>query len=572
MDTVRSKLLALLTPGADPVPPAPDGRWPDIDYAGRDVADWEPFEHLVRLRALAASAPDQAAIALRAWLDLDPVCPNWWYNQLGAPRLLGDAALILNAPSDAVTAVLARATWENMTGQNLIWAAQVAVRRCLLTGDEEGLADAFRRVEALLVTGEAEGVQPDHSFHQHGPQLYNGGYGHAFAVDTAAFADLAAGTPYAFSPRALAVLSGFLLDGQRWMIHGGRYDIACMGRESSREGNAGQARELAGAAGALARAGAPRADELIRFERPSGARAFWRSDYLAVFRPAWSAAVKLSSTRTVLSESMNGEGLGGRHLCDGALHLWREGEDHPDLSPVLDWRHVPGTTAVQGPGPPAPNHLDRDRGGSPFAGVLSDGWYGVAAMHLERDGMRARKAWFFLDDGYVALGAGITGAHVHTTIDQTALPTTRGYRLLEPGELTIRTGARTGRWSDINRSQPDREITAEVMELWLGHARTPGYAYQAGDDEVAVLANTTRVQAVRHGGLVQAVFHEPGTLEGITVDRAVLLQIDGTTGHVACPLARGGHVTVNGTRVTLPASGETRRFDLERALERTMRR
>ncbi|MFD0663347.1 polysaccharide lyase family 8 super-sandwich domain-containing protein [Thermocatellispora tengchongensis] len=387
------------------------------------MATWAPFEHVTRLAHLARDRPGQAMRALDAWLRLDPVCPNWWYNQLGVPRRLGDAALLLHprltaAQRERVGELLGRATWDRMTGQNLLWTAQVAIRRSLLAEDLAGLAEAFRRAAGLLVTTCEEGIQPDYSFHQHGAQLYSGGYGHTFAMETAALAALCAGTPLAFSGEALAVLSDFLLDGQRWMVHAGRYDITCMGRESSREGNAAHAARLASAARALADAGAPRADELRAFVEgghpPTGTRAFWRSDYLAVHRPAWSAAVKVSSSRTVLSEAGNGEGLAGWHLCDGVCHLWRTGEEYHELWPVQDWRHLPGATVAYRGGPLPLSDFGDHTGGSEFAGVLSDGRYGMAAMHLRRDGVEARKAWFFFMEEFVALGTGITGTDAGT--------------------------------------------------------------------------------------------------------------------------------------------------------------
>ncbi|MFI6496497.1 polysaccharide lyase family 8 super-sandwich domain-containing protein [Nonomuraea typhae] len=576
-ETIRRRLLgSLRAQAAASSEPGADGLWEDVDYADLDVADWAPFRHLVRLRMLAVASPDAAMRAMDAWLRLDPRCPNWWYDQLGAPRALGDAALLLEpalspAQRAAVCRILRRAAFAGMTGQNLLWAAEVVIRRCLLEGDDDGLAEAFRQAATLLTPGTGEGVQPDYSFHQHGPQLYSGGYGHEFAVDMAALAVLGAGTPLALP---LDELSAYFLDGQRWMLHAGRYDIACMGRESTREGNARRGRILEAAARSLAGAGAPRAAELRAFGRGPGpgARYFPRSDYLSVHRTGWSAAVKTSSTRTVLSEAGNGEGLRGRHLCDGVTHLWRTGEEYADLWPVQDWRHLPGVTAASRPGPPPPlADFGQDTGGSPFAGGLSDGLLALCAMHLDRDGVRARKAWFFFLEEYVALGAGITGADpgapVHTTIDQVALTgevvadsgTVRhngvAYHVLDGPPPTVRAGRRTGRWSDVNRSQSPRDLAADVLEIWLDHGPAPrdaAYAYlavpgPAPASSPTVLANTPSLQAVRHSGLdvTQAVFHRPGTLtlpdgSSVTVSRPLLLQLTGADDVIAaCPLSPG---------------------------------
>ncbi|MFI6386334.1 polysaccharide lyase family 8 super-sandwich domain-containing protein [Nonomuraea sp. NPDC050540] len=597
-DTIRARLLAALHREAGPPPaaPGPDGLWADIDYADLDVTIWAPFEHLVRLRALAPAEPEPAGRALDAWLRMDLRCPNWWYDQLGAPRVLGDAALLLGIAHDPrLTRILGRAAVTGMTGQNLLWAAEVVIRRCLLDGDDEGLAEAFGQAATLLVPSEGEGIQPDHSFHQHGPQLYSGGYGHSFAVDMAALATLASGTPMAMPEEAMEVLAAYLLDGQRWMIHAGRYDIACMGRESTREGNAARGPALEAAARSLAAGGGPRAEELLHFGQGpgTGARYFWRSDYLAVYRPGWSAAVKTSSTRTVLSEAGNGEGLSGRHLCDGVTHLWRTGEEYHALWPVQDWRHLPGTTVAYRGGPLPAADFGQDTGGSDFAGGLTEGPYAMAAMHLDRDGVRARKSWFFFLDEYVALGAGITCADpdvpVHTTIDQTTL--TGEVRLADgtlhhngvtyffphPAPLTVRSGARSGSWAAVNRSQSARELSADVLEIWLDHGRAPSdasYAYLAvpgppadtltAPRPLTVLANTPGIQAVRHStlDLTQIVFHRPGTLAlpggSITTDRPILVQVRGPSAlSAACPFGTGGQANL-----TLDHHGTTRELAL----------
>src|SRR5690348_17434716 len=51
------------------------------------------------------------------------------------------------------------------------------------------------RSEELRIT-DSDGIQADYSFHQHGAQLYSGGYGLGFANDVGRFIALAWGTPW----------------------------------------------------------------------------------------------------------------------------------------------------------------------------------------------------------------------------------------------------------------------------------------------------------------------------------------------------------------------------------------
>ena len=58
-----------------------------------------------------------------------------------------------------------------------------------------------------------EGIQRDFSFHQHGPQLYNGGYGLTFMIDMCNYATVLAGTRYAFAHDKLSLLADHLFEG-----------------------------------------------------------------------------------------------------------------------------------------------------------------------------------------------------------------------------------------------------------------------------------------------------------------------------------------------------------------------
>jgi chondroitin AC lyase len=595
-------------------PPGADGGWADIDYDNRDPADWGPLPHLTRMRSLAVS--DASTTALQFWLDRDPQSDNWWHNHLGTPIVLGDTAVLLDdvlttGQRQLIADRVDRAVWTNMTGQNLIWAANAQLRRGILLDDPDIIADALDRVKSTIVLTEGDGVQPDYSFHQHGPLLYFGAYGHDFAVDGARLAYLSRDTGFRFAQSQLDVLTGYFLAGLQWAVQGrSTYDFTAVGRVISRPSTQDDALQLAEAARWLAAAGSQRPAELLEFadridgvgERLIGNRHFWRSDYQTHHRPGWSSAVKMCSTRTAPTETGNGEALRNWYMGAGINPVWLTGNEYRDIFPVWNWRQLPGLTAEQNPGalPVLDWHRAPDgstiRGRTDFVGGVSDGEYGFAAMQVRKDNIAAgRKAWFFFDDEVVALGAGIDASAaefpVYTTLNQSIGDAVEsgpgwahdgriGYVLLRPADLLARTETRTSSWRDISRPESAAPISRPVVTVAIDHGRAPQgaeYAYvllpgatrertETYQSEVVILANTADVQAIRHDrlGLTQVAFHRPGRLgigpdTTIAVDQPVLLQLRGDRLSMANPTSEPIRVTLDlGTArdVHLPA-GQT---------------
>jgi chondroitin AC lyase len=197
-------------------------------------------------------------------------------------------------------------------------------------------------------------------------------------------------------------------------------------------------------------------------------------------------------------------------------------------------------------------------------------------MEYVRDGLRARKAWFFLDHAVVCLGAGIDGdapETILTSVNQCALNgrvTIRGnvaqpspagitpegggatwellkgqrstgalewvhhdgmgYVFLEPTMATVCAQTQSGDWRRVHSRESARTVDQDVFSLWLDHGRQPRggrYAYIVVPNvsvaalpswresaSIAILQQTASVQAIasRDGKLVQAAFFEPGRL------------------------------------------------------------
>lgn len=77
--------------------------------------------------------------ALNYWFTAKPVCLNWWYNQIGIPKTMGAAFILLEdelSPAEKQSAieVLEHAKF-GMTGQNKVWLAGNVLMRALLQND-----------------------------------------------------------------------------------------------------------------------------------------------------------------------------------------------------------------------------------------------------------------------------------------------------------------------------------------------------------------------------------------------------------------------------------------------------
>lgn len=513
--------------------------------------------------------------ALAHWLKEGYSNANWWYGRIGIPITVAPTLILMGddlAPElrrRAYTQLLAPSKM-GMTGQNKVWVAGIALMKGVLTEDRTLIAKGREAIfEELRITTQ-EGIQPDMSFHQHGPQQQWGNYGASFGGDMLRWAAILDGTDYALSPEQLDLVTRYLLDGTAWILWKGRMDISGCGRQNFKGCQQSKGRSIMGQLRLLDRIASPEGQryERIIASNASGAantfvgnKHFWRSDISVHRRPNWYASVKMCSTRVIGAETCNSENLKGLHLGDGVTYFYRTGQEYEDLIPVWDWRRLPGTTCRQGDGPLVPGSK-RCRGRSDFVGGVSDGVCGVATMEYIRDGLRARKAWFFLEDAVVCLGAGITSDKpepIVTSINQCALygPVTVrrsqetqslalgdrldgrvdwvhhddiGYVLLGPEKATVSAVTQRGNWYDVHHRYSKDVVQRDMFNLWIDHGARPSgahYAYAvlldvAVEDmparraslDTVVLEQRESLLAVSSGDgkLIQAAFFEPGRL------------------------------------------------------------
>jgi chondroitin AC lyase len=598
----------------------PDGSWPDIDYSNKEPGSWLTSRHLSRLLAmaeaynkpghpLAGSAELRAAIlkSLGHWTQNDYVNPNWWYPQIGVPEVMAPILILMGQTvgpelkEQTIERVLGRSKM-GMTGQNKVWLAGIAFMKGLLANDPNLMTAARNQIFSELRVTTQEGIQPDFSFHQHGPQQQWGNYGGAFGSDMIHWAGIFRGTSYALEPQRLEVLRGYLQEGPAWILWRGRMDISGCGRQIFRDCQLSKGRAALRQLESMKSIDPGQADSYTRLVAADGQdgpntltgdKHFWRSDITVHRRPTWYASVKMSSTRVTWAETCNGENLLGLHLGDGVTYFYRTGTEYDDLFPVWDWRRLPGTTCRQDQGSLVPNG-NACRGRSNFVGGLSDGEHGIAAMEYIRDGLRARKAWFFLDHAVVCLGAGIdcdAPEAVLTSINQCVLSGRVtvcenqqprelekgrhslnglkwvhhdgiGYIFVDPTTATVCAQTQQGNWRQVHSRESARPVERDVFSLWIDHDSKPHgarYAYIVVPDvdvsampslcsaaPVTILQQTASTIAIacEDGKLVQAVFFEPGRLAwgdglSVEVDAPSLVTFDGTANvirlHVADP-------------------------------------
>lgn len=598
----------------------PDGSWPAIDYTDQNKVVWKTNYHLVVLQQMASAYctpahPLHGDAKLKQgflagydyWVKNDFQHPaNWWWNVVATPGAFYRILLLMQkdlSPEQIAAGIkiCQRAgTGEGRNGQNLIWTAQVGIALGCLRQDAEAVRQAFQIMSNEVSVATTEGkIQADWSFCQHAyvkdgvtyPQLYSGGYGKEFARQCAYFCRLAGGTRFAWPAEKVQVLTHYVLDGQQWMTRGRIFDYSACGREIARPHL--NAADLAEACDDLAALNPERRKELeafaarLRGQAPPevgariGNRYFWRTEFMAHQRPKYYTSVKLASERTVGTETMNGENTRGAHLFDGVTYLFREGEEYYDIFPVWDWLRVPGITWSQA----QPFWPYMPRGLSSWAGGVSDGLYGMASLDLLKDAdwksdhaelrtkLRAHKSWFYFDDEFVCLGAGITcpleKVPVLTSVNQCRFnakefalstetprqrtdPTERqavwtkpvilpgdswvyhagsGYYFPPGNVATVQGVTQHGNWKSINQGVGSADdIALDVFSLWIDHGVQPvnqSYTYVVVPDTtpdkmreyvqhlpVAVVTNSPELQAVwnRTAKVGMAALYQVGTV------------------------------------------------------------
>ena len=558
-----------------------DGSWTDVDYMDRDN-NWSPLVHLDKMLVMTINyAGSTSALykdkdllqglvrSLEYWYTVNPVCDNWYKNRIAKQFWFNVIGLLLQGEiDDSLHARIVNDLTENptMTGSNRTLLAISTLYRGVLENNPEMVRLGVTGVTDQIIVTDKEGIQPDYSFHQHGHFLYNGSYGSNFLRESIWMATIVHGTSFAYSDAQIGILRDYFLQGTRWMLRGKLFDYNVRGRHVGRDtGLLPYAHVLLQQLEHFMIADPDNRDQYetaknnIEKGNPqdiSGNRHFWRSDYTVHHRPAYFTSLKMCSERTVGIElNMNSENKLGYWLPYGLTYTYRRGDEYLAIFPVWDWALLPGVTCPHKEITAYEKAESRTQQTS-FVGGVSDGQFGVSAMDFSKQDTRAKKAWFWFDDEWVALGAGIASnfeAPVVTGINQTLLngevliegkPFNKGSKRLKdplwvwhdgvgyilPGKkpVNIQADVQQGHIQRMYGLGKDTVYSHEVFSLWFDHGLKPkdeSYQYivvpGVGSNDIAgyaenipltVLSNTSKVQAVKHDQLeiIGIVFHQAG--------------------------------------------------------------
>ncbi|MBL8026047.1 MAG: hypothetical protein JNL74_06540, partial [Fibrobacteres bacterium] len=559
-----------------------NGSWSDINYADRSSATWAPQTHISRVRSMAAAfiksqgadtAMKRGVIAgLDYWFinDASIYSSNWWYNDIGQQLDIGPTLVMMKSYLDSsriaqtVHFLDTMSVSLQMTGQNLMWTAQQKVWKGCALDSSSMITTGLNLIKNEIKITNGDGIQSDFSFYQHGPLLYNGGYGRGFMEDAAFWLVVTQGLVYAFDAAKVSVVTSFILDGSQWMIRRGNWDFACGGREISRQGFGNYNSAFNSKLLAIQ---SPRSAELqsmashtkgLNDSALTGDKHFPRNDYHVKRTADYHFSVRMCSKRTMGSEAINGEHKKNYYIPFGATTLMRRGDEYNGIYPIWDWGRIPGVTSPHKVNPGAADMT----GTTDFVGGVSDGKHGAVGFDFKWDQTIAKKAWFCFDDEIVALGSGITGAGgspVFTSINQCFLKGTVvaatdsgtgtvqsngsrvinnpkwiyhdsvGYCFPKPVAVNVANQSQSGNWYSINNMYTSATVTGDVFSLWIDHGINPTnssyeYVIIPGKSEseiknysknipVRTIINTQDIQGARHDslGISGIVFYAPGT-------------------------------------------------------------
>ena len=419
----------------------------------------------------------------------------------------------------------------------------------------------------------AEAVQVDNSFYMHGRQFYSNGYGLSMFRDMSYWLYMLNDTAYEFDQSIVDLMADYMLDGTSWTIRDDIMELYLGYRPyDSAIGYDNYASAYILPLERMMAVDTERADEYQAIlnnitdksttNGKNGNYYMWRSTYASHMRDNYGVNIKMDSNQVIGGEwrgSWTGQEDGGQLIywtSSASSYITVNGGEYIHVYPTYDWAHVPGTTTAARVVEDYSNYGRFTNGTEHTIGV-SNGKYGATAYDMNKKGTQVKKGYFFFDDEFVALGAGINSTEkvkIHTTLNQseakdvnvggTEVPigtvdetyNTKwlynddiGYVFLDNTDVVVSNAKQDNPslWSE-----EAKENVAPAFKAYINHGLNPDndtYAYivvpdksanevknyAEGEIPVTILSNTSDIQAVRHDGLkiTQINFYKSGTLD-----------------------------------------------------------
>lgn len=589
-----------------------NGQWRDIDYQGQNPALWNTINHLNRTRsiALAWASPGTVyyhkpelfnviSLAVNHWISVKYQSVNWWYNEIGVPQLCRDIMLLTREkllPSQfaGLRDILGQLKLKGI-GANLIWSADLALHLGAISDNRDLIQEASSKISNEIKISTQEGIQPDYSYHQHQARLQIYHYGKAYIEDNIRLAWQLRGTQWAIEQNKLNILGDFVAQGWQWMARGVNTSPATLDRSVSRPGSL----QNAGLNPYLSYLSELLPEKRAVFERlsraqmnsensVSGYRYFPYSDFAAFQDHDFSFFLKTISTRTEVSEKINGENLKGDFLNFGNTYFIRNGQEYLNLMPVWNWDKLPGVTNFEG----AKNIIRGDVNGG-----ISSGKAGFVVMRVNSGNdslnFQTTKLWADYKNVMICLIADISlnnnDKQIFTTMDQSrvqgevtinkpGMVLRRGlhefdhlqwvfhagfaYVPLGAEKIKLQVDTARGFWNQINRSGSPKLVAEEVFMPTLLHKNHSNTAYavlaaQSADVVPEILAkpfweiigNNKYFQAIEFDNqILMASFYKTGEFKlkkrTIAVSRPCLILLEDKQITLSDPSFKGGDIKI----------------------------
>lgn len=607
-----------------------NGTWNDINYSDGNPAAWQPEQHLERVRELCLAYVKPGSeffeqrelkqaidISLDHWLRIRYQNKNWWHNEIGVPQYMRDILYLMygrlttNQLKDALE-VLNQAKVKG-EGANLTWSADLVMHHSLLTDDWKTVRDCRDLLIREVKVTKLDGIQPDFSYHQHGPRLQMYHYGNSFLKTNVRLAWELHDTEFAFPKAKIAILNNFITEGWQWMCRGLNTVPATLDRAVSRKNTLHDPdiRDLIGMLKELSPEHAAVFNQIKNSQDSgksavTGYRYFPASDFSVYHTDEFSFFLKSISDRTLITESINKENIKGRLLNSGDTYLIKDGNEYFNLMPCWDWNKLPGITNFNG------NAMVERK---PFTGNVSDGKSGLAAMDYalvdQHKNVSAHKVWISHKGLVVCLIAGLTAHNItdslFTVLDQSRW---RGnvtfnqpgnllkegtntlnavkwlhhsgfaYIPLSPLSMTVKLEKVDGTWKSINNAGSTEKITESIFLPQINHEQKSGIqslgyvlassptpesaARIANQPSWRIVSNTSSIQVLSFtDGAIFGAFFNKGSVkidqQLLSVSMPCLIGILPGGIYISDPTHKGGaiNVVLNNKKyqITLPSDG-----------------
>ncbi|MBB6326170.1 chondroitin AC lyase [Algoriphagus iocasae] len=569
-----------------------DGSWEGINYQDKSMSGWNPDKHIKRLGIMAIAYTrsgnkyegsevlySKILQAMRYWTNLrpEPISDNWWWLSISVPKEIGSLLIAMRYGDQQVPQELEQEMlkWMNKTvsitkspgkdGSNLTDIAQHMIMQSVLTENSELLNRAVSVVSESIQITKGDGIQRDMSFHAHGPELYMHGYGREYLLGIRNVAVYIVGTSFSFSPEQIALISDFSRNGYLKSMRGRYIDYSVIGRGIARNNatrtNSGLVKQLKQIDIEENQEEYQNAIDRIDGKEPPSYKIqprnihFWRSDYTIHQRPEFMVSVNIASSRTIRTESGNGENLTGQFLTEGAMYLAVKGDEYFNIFPNWEWTKIPGTTTPDNESLKKRTNWVAEKGNADFVGGVSDKLNGVSVYNMNAYNTKAKKAWFFFGDKIICIGSEISADReekIFTTVNQSRLRgdvtvisngelntlnskftkidngdvwvyhDNIGYYFPESLPIELSAQNQIGSWSEINSNSSKKEINLDVFKLSINHGKRPkkgnyNYLIWPGVDSPDEIKNydVSQIDVLRNDGKIQAVVDNKLNLLGL---------------------------------------------------------